>query len=54
MKHIVEGHGGEVVVTSELGRGSCFRLRFPGRRGEGSSQEEVDKGGGAGERGEAS
>lgn len=49
VKHIVEGHGGEVVVTSELGRGSCFRLRFPGRRGEVSSQEEVDKGGGEGE-----
>jgi CheY-like chemotaxis protein len=26
---IVEGHGGTIAVTSELGEGTCFDLRFP-------------------------
>ncbi|PWK16197.1 two-component system histidine kinase PnpS [Tumebacillus permanentifrigoris] len=29
VKHIVEGHHGRVVVTSEVGKGSCFRVYLP-------------------------
>jgi PAS domain S-box-containing protein len=29
VKRIVDAHGGEVVVRSEVGRGTCFSLRFP-------------------------
>jgi two-component system sensor histidine kinase HydH len=29
VQRIVEAHGGEVSVSSEEGRGSSFRLRFP-------------------------
>lgn len=28
-KHIVEGHGGRIGVTSEVGVGSCFLVRLP-------------------------
>ena len=29
VKHVVENHGGEIAVESELGRGTTFRIRFP-------------------------
>jgi signal transduction histidine kinase len=29
VKRIVDAHGGEVLVRSEAGRGTCFTLRFP-------------------------
>jgi signal transduction histidine kinase len=29
VKHVVENHGGEIAVESELGRGTTFRVRFP-------------------------
>ena len=58
VKHVAEGHGGVVMVVSAPGRGSRFRLEFPGPAGAGdgvvSSQEEVDKGGEAGDGREAS
>ncbi len=33
VKHLVEAHGGEIWVESELGRGSCFTCRIPVHRG---------------------
>lgn len=32
VKHVVQRHGGELDVTSELGKGSCFSLVFPPAR----------------------
>jgi two-component system, OmpR family, phosphate regulon sensor histidine kinase PhoR len=32
VKHVVQRHGGELVIESELGRGSMFRLVFPAAR----------------------
>jgi two-component system phosphate regulon sensor histidine kinase PhoR len=32
VKHVMQRHGGEIDVDSELGRGSSFRLVFPGAR----------------------
>jgi signal transduction histidine kinase len=35
---ILEQHGGTLDVMSELGKGSCFFLRFPVDRGEQNEQ----------------
>lgn len=32
VKHVMQRHGGEIEIDSEPGRGSCFRLVFPGLR----------------------
>jgi two-component system, OmpR family, phosphate regulon sensor histidine kinase PhoR len=32
VKHVVQRHGGELVIDSEPGKGSCFRLVLPGSR----------------------
>jgi len=32
VKHVVQRHGGDLVIDSELGRGSTFRLQFPAAR----------------------
>jgi len=32
VKHVVQRHGGELDIQSEVGRGSCFRLVFPAPR----------------------
>jgi len=29
VKHVMQRHGGEIDIESELGKGSCFRLVFP-------------------------
>src|SRR5690606_22309153 len=31
-KHVVQRHGGELQITSEIGKGSCFALVFPAQR----------------------
>ncbi len=40
-KHVAEMHGGEVLVTSELGKGSTFTLRIPIRRPPSLTAEEI-------------
>ena len=32
VKHVVQRHGGELDIRSEIGRGSCFRLALPAAR----------------------
>ena len=32
VKHVVQRHGGELRIDSELGRGSTFRVVFPAAR----------------------
>jgi two-component system phosphate regulon sensor histidine kinase PhoR len=32
VKHAIQRHGGELLIESELGRGSCFSLRLPAAR----------------------
>jgi two-component system phosphate regulon sensor histidine kinase PhoR len=32
VKHVLQRHGGELRVESELGKGSCFRVIFPPAR----------------------
>jgi two-component system, OmpR family, phosphate regulon sensor histidine kinase PhoR len=29
VKHVIQRHGGEIDIESELGRGACFRLVLP-------------------------
>jgi signal transduction histidine kinase len=35
VRHVVEGHGGTVSVTSQLGEGSTFLVKIPAGGGEG-------------------
>ena len=44
VKHVVENHGGNVTVESELGRGSTFTVRFPPRDAPSRPMEEKDIG----------
>jgi signal transduction histidine kinase len=39
VKRIVDGHGGEISVTSRPGQGTIFALRFPLTRPELESEE---------------
>jgi two-component system phosphate regulon sensor histidine kinase PhoR len=32
VKHVMQRHGGTLLITSELGKGSCFKLNFPTNR----------------------
>ena len=32
VKHVTQRHGAELVITSQLGKGSCFRIIFPAVR----------------------
>ncbi|MGH8500330.1 MAG: phosphate regulon sensor histidine kinase PhoR, partial [Methylococcales bacterium] len=32
VKHVVNRHGGELKISSEVGKGSCFSFRFPAAR----------------------
>jgi two-component system phosphate regulon sensor histidine kinase PhoR len=32
VKHVVNRHGGELKIESEVGKGSCFSVRFPAER----------------------
>ncbi|MGH8549016.1 MAG: ATP-binding protein, partial [Methylococcales bacterium] len=32
VKHVVNRHGGELKIQSEVGKGSCFSVRFPAER----------------------
>jgi signal transduction histidine kinase len=34
VKHIVQAHGGRVLVKSALGEGSVFEIRLPGPAGK--------------------
>jgi len=38
VKHVVENHGGEIGVESELGRGTTFRISFPAASRPGDAQ----------------
>ena len=41
-KGIIEAHGGEITVESEVGRGSCFTFTVPVRGPDGSEEEDPD------------
>ncbi len=47
VKHVVQRHGGELDIRSEVGKGSCFRLVFPAARVR-DSEPAVVSGGTAG------
>lgn len=32
VKHVVNRHGGDLKITSQIGKGSCFSFRFPAER----------------------
>jgi two-component system phosphate regulon sensor histidine kinase PhoR len=32
VKHVMQRHGGSLLISSELGQGSCFKLTFPANR----------------------
>lgn len=40
-KFVAEAHGGGISVTSEVGKGSDFRLRLPGRFGQDSGEAKL-------------
>ena len=40
VKHVAQRHGGELRITSELGRGSCFTLVLPATRVQASTPVE--------------
>lgn len=40
VKHVAQRHGGELRITSELGRGSCFTLVLPAARVQASTSVE--------------
>jgi signal transduction histidine kinase len=47
VKRAMEGMGGRISVTSEVGRGSCFTLHFPlARAAENSQDQTVERGAG--------
>ncbi|HEY6134570.1 MAG TPA: phosphate regulon sensor histidine kinase PhoR [Rubrivivax sp.] len=48
VKHVVQRHGGEIDIQSELGKGSRFRLVFPAARVRRSAPFAADRAGGAG------
>jgi two-component system phosphate regulon sensor histidine kinase PhoR len=39
VKHVVQRHGGELDIQSEVGKGSCFRLVFPAPRVRAAASE---------------
>jgi signal transduction histidine kinase len=43
VKAIVEAHGGEVTLSSEVGAGSTFEVRFPRVRGDGRAESPNSK-----------
>ncbi len=43
VKHVVNRHGGELKITSEVGKGSCFSVLFPAERLVRSQMNDVVK-----------
>ena len=44
VKHVVQRHGGELDIRSEVGKGSCFRLVFPAARVRDSARAAASSG----------